>query len=118
MMDKEYARKYYQDHKEEYRIRQKRKYDPEKARARRNRYKDRVEKGIVIPRKRNKKLKDLYLDSYGKNLNKRVDSISRLNRGRRVMCLDCADHNDCPGWENCPYREVVLEEINKKGGIK
>jgi len=130
-IDKEYFQKYYQDHKKEYRDRDRRwlKNNPEKAKARKERY---LEK-LLGKRKKTtnktdysvKSLKDSYIKRYGKKINKMKDDVTNVKYKIRIFCLDCIEYKgskflECPGWEKCIYKEEILETIKnqkiKKGG--
>ena len=126
-MDKFYHQKYYQDHKKELNERNKKYYKEnlEKKRVYAKNYRDKFLKknksttnksGYLII-----SMENSYLHRYGKTLSKTKDDITGATHKIRVFCMDCINYKgskflDCPGWENCPYREEVAELINKKGG--
>ena len=125
-MPKEYFQKYYQDHKISLNKSNKkwRKKNQLKTKIIQQRYRDKfLTKGRTTTNKSAyevKSLKDSYLKRYGKSLNKIRDDVSGATYRIRVFCRDCINYKgskflDCPGWENCPYREEVSKLI-KKGG--
>jgi len=126
-MSKEYFQKYYQDHKTKLTRRNKiwRSKNPLKLEIIQQRYRDKfLTKGKVTTNKSAyevKSLRDSFIKRYGKSLNKIMDDVTNAKYKIRVFCHDCINYKgskflDCPGWEECPYKEEVLEEINKKGG--
>lgn len=69
-----------------------------------------------------KSLKELYIERYGKNLNKTKDNATLTGYKKRIFCIDCINYKrgktlNCPGWEKCKFKEETLEEINKKGSL-
>ena len=127
-MDKEYFQKYYQDHKREYRERQRKWYknNPEKAKARNERY---LKKLLAKRKKATNKtnysgtsLEGLYIRGYGKSLGKTKDDVTHTDHKKRMVCVDCLEcgTKECPGWDKCKYKEEILETIKnqkiKKGG--
>ena len=119
MMDKEYYRNYYKNHKKEYRGRDKRwrKNNPEKVKAIKERYMESLlgkrKKGINKTNYEKGGLRALYIKQYGKNLESKIDNVTHLKSKERRFCLDCPlDKKKCPGWENCIHKKETLEIIN------
>jgi len=127
-MDKEYFENYYQDHKKEYRGRQRKWYknNPEKAKAKNERY---LKKLLAKRKKATNKtnysgtsLEGLFIRGYGKGLGKTKDDVTHTDHKKRMVCVDCLEcgTKECPGWDKCKYKEEILETIKnqkiKKGG--
>lgn len=53
-------------------------------------------------------LKELLINDYGIDLSK-VDR--QYKGGSRTFCLDCVDRGSCEGFENCEYKDEILEMI-------
>lgn len=56
-------------------------------------------------------LKELFLQDYGADLERKDRNYQE---GNRVFCLDCADRKDCKGFESCEYRNEVLGVIRSR----
>ena len=119
MIDKEYFKNYYKDHKEGYikRYNKWRKDNPEKVRVINERHL-RKKKATNKSRYSRVPLKELYIERYGKSLRKTKDDVTHTNHKRRIFCIDCINYKrgktlNCPGWEKCKYRQEILEEIKK-----
>jgi len=128
MTDKEYFITYYKNHKEEYlkRNRNWRKNNPKKKSKNNKKYYKRfVEKRKKSINKSNygrESLKKLLIKRYGKDLKKTKDNITLTAHKKKMFCVDCIYYKrgrilkGCPGWDKCPFKEEILEEINKEGG--
>ena len=126
MIDKEYFINYYKNHKEEYlkRNRNWRKNNPKKvSKNNKKYYKEFSEKRKKAINKSNyggKPLKELLIKRYGKNLKKTKDNVTLTEHKKRIFCVDCIYYKrgrilkGCPGWDKCPFRKEILEEINCK----
>ena len=123
MMDKEYFRIYYKNHKKEYERRKVKwsKENPQAAKTISKRYRDKVrDKGEKVTNQSEypvKPLKILFIESYGEDLENTRDDITHSHNRTRVVCIDCIHyrrgHTSCSGWDKCPYKEEILEEIKK-----
>ena len=126
MMDKEYFRNYYKNHKKEYRGRDKkwRKNNPEKVKAIKERYMESLlgkrKKGINKTDYGKTSLKGLFIDSYGKDLRNKKDDVTNTEHQKRMICVDCIHYKHgkilkgCPGWDRCPFKKEILKEISIK----
>ena len=121
-MNKEYFENYYQDHKKEYRERQRKWYkdNPEKAKASIKRYRllGKRKKATNKTNYGETSLKGLFIRSYGKDLKKTKDDVTHNSHTKKMICIDCLEYKTkgCPGWDKCEYKEEILEEIKTKGG--
>lgn len=81
-------------------------------------------KDLEKRKKHKKQLKELLVRRYGKNLKKTKDNITLTEHKKRIFCVDCIYYKrgrilkGCPGWDKCPFKKEILEEINNKGGKK
>ena len=124
MTDKEYFENYYQDHKKEYRERQRKWYkdNPEKLKASIKRYRllGKRKKATNKTNYSGTSLEGLFIRGYGKSLGKTKDDVTHTDHKKRMVCVDCLEHKtkECPGWDKCKYKEEILETIKsiKKGG--
>jgi len=127
-MDKEYFITYYKDHKEEYLKRNRgwRKNNPKKkSKNNKKYYQEFLKKRKKSINKSNyeiKSLKELFIERYGKNLNKIKDNATFTEHKKRIFCVDCIYYRrgrilkGCPGWEKCIYRKELIRLI--KNGKK
>lgn len=112
-----YMKQYYKDHREKM-IKQSIQWhqdNPKRTRIINKRYRERREPENKTNYGR-KGLKALSIKQYGKDLESKKDNIACVSYTRRLFCLDCEEHETdlCPGWENCKYKNEVLELINDK----
>ena len=123
MMDKEYFKTYYKNHKEKYLKRDKEwaKDNPDKVKAMKKKYRDKVkEEGEKHTNQSSYgKTSPKLIERYGKDLEKTKDNVTLIKHKKRMFCMDCIYYRrgrilkGCPGWDRCPYKEEILEEINK-----
>ncbi|GAG64212.1 unnamed protein product [marine sediment metagenome] len=98
MKDKAYFQKYYQDHKEEYRKRNKRwcKGHPEEIKAMKDRYKERVKAGKVV-RVLGKRLKKPHLKPFKSRISPellaKIEENTRINN-ERIKFYNIAETRD------------------------
>ena len=127
MMDKEYFRIYYKNHKKESLTRSKKWHqdNPERVKILKEKYfKKLLGKKKTITNRSNynkgKNLKKLFISRYGKYLEKTKDNITLTAHRKRIFCVDCIYYKrgrilkGCPGWDKCPFKEEILKEIKKK----
>ena len=126
MPDKEYFITYYNDHKEEYlkRNRRWRKNNPKKVSKNNKKYykefSKKRKKAINKSNYAGEPLKKLLIERYGKYLLKTKDNITLTQHRKKMFCVDCIYYQKgkiskgCPGWDKCPFKEEILEEINNE----
>jgi hypothetical protein len=109
---KKYSHDYYLEHKKKMlgQNKQWRKDNPEKVKEINRRYYEKVRVATIRYKNKGLKLKELYRLDYGKNLEK---SDRVYQDGKKIFCLDCIDRKNCNGWDNCKYRNEVLEMIKR-----
>lgn len=110
---KTYLHLYYLKHKEKIIEKAKKwhKDNPDKAKDINRRYRL-THKRVKEVNYKNLGLKDLFLQDYGMN----VEKVDRsYPNGKRLFCNDCKDKGkNCKGFENCEYKDEVLEVIGSK----
>ena len=125
MTDKEYFATYYENHKEDYlkRNRTWRKNNPKKKSKNNKRYyKKFLEKRKGSVNKSNygkNSLKKIYIERYGKDLQRTKDNVTLTNHEKRMFCVDCINYKrgkilNCPGWEKCEYKLEIMKMIDEK----
>lgn len=112
-----YMKQYYKDHREKM-IKQSiqwHKDNPEKVKiiVKRSRERREPENKTNYGRKGQEVL---LIKQYGKDLESRKDAVTWSTYKKRLFCLDCKEYktNLCPDWDNCKYREEILQLINDK----
>ena len=115
---KEYFQNYYKNHKKEYAKRNQKRRSPRQIEKINQKYIEKYagkRKKSINKSNYGKPLKDLFIKHYGSDLENKVDDATHTLHKKRMICVDCLLYNskECPGWENCPYKQKILQVINK-----